>query len=100
MNHSAIIHCLKILFSSQFFNNALRQTARRTFSSTPAVSNGYNFALTETQKEMKDVAEKFTREEIIPVAAEYDRSGEYPWPVIKKAWSLGLMNGSIPQEFG
>lgn len=77
-----------------------RQTVARSFSSTPVVANGVTFELTDTQKEMQDVAQKFVREEIIPVAAEYDRSGEYPWPIIKKAWSLGLVNGSIPQEFG
>ena len=32
--------------------------------------------LTAEQQEFRDVAAKFTREEIIPVAAEYDRSGE------------------------
>ena len=32
--------------------------------------------LTAEQQEFRDLAAKFTREEIIPVAAEYDRSGE------------------------
>lgn len=49
---------------------------------------------------MKELAEKFTREEIIPVAAEYDRTGEYPWDIVKKAWSLGLLNHHIPQSVG
>lgn len=25
---------------------------------------------------------------------------QYPVPIIKKAWELGLMNGHIPQEYG
>lgn len=25
---------------------------------------------------------------------------QYPMPIIKKAWELGLMNGHIPQEYG
>jgi acyl-CoA dehydrogenase len=49
---------------------------------------------------MQDVARKFTREEIIPVAAEFDRTGAYPWDIIKKAWSIGLINKSIPQDIG
>lgn len=49
---------------------------------------------------MQDMARKFTREEIIPVAAKHDQTGEYPWDIVKKAWSLGLMNNHIPQEFG
>lgn len=34
------------------------------------------------------------------MAAKYDKSGEFPWDIVKKAWSLGLMNGHIPQELG
>uniref|UniRef100_A0A452EED1 Medium-chain specific acyl-CoA dehydrogenase, mitochondrial n=1 Tax=Capra hircus TaxID=9925 RepID=A0A452EED1_CAPHI len=39
-------------------------------------------------------------EEIIPVAAEYDKMGEYPVPLIKRAWELGLMNTRIPESCG
>lgn len=66
-------------------------------SSSP---NGYNFELNDTQREFQELARKFAREEIIPVAAEYDRTGKYPWEIIKKAHSLGLMNGHIPEEYG
>jgi len=61
---------------------------------------GINFVLTETQQEYLDMAEKFTREEIIPVAPHYDRTGEYPWEVLKKAHENGLMNLHIPEEYG
>lgn len=46
------------------------------------------------------MARKFAREDIIPVAAEYDKSGEYPWPLLKKAWGLGLLNNHIPKDCG
>lgn len=52
------------------------------------------------QREMQELARKFTKEEIIPVAAEYDRSGKYPWDIVKKAWSLGLLNKHIPEHCG
>uniref|UniRef100_A0A8C2WLX2 Medium-chain specific acyl-CoA dehydrogenase, mitochondrial n=1 Tax=Cyclopterus lumpus TaxID=8103 RepID=A0A8C2WLX2_CYCLU len=61
---------------------------------------GFSFELTDEQKEFQQLARKFAREEIVPAAAAYDRSGEYPMPIIKKAWELGLMNGHIPQEYG
>lgn len=54
----------------------------------------------DTQKEMQELARKFCREEIIPVAAKYDKTGEYPWDIVKKAWSIGLLNKSIPQHCG
>ena len=25
---------------------------------------------------------------------------QYPWDVVRKAWELGLMNGSVPPEYG
>uniref|UniRef100_A0AAR2IIG7 Medium-chain specific acyl-CoA dehydrogenase, mitochondrial n=1 Tax=Pygocentrus nattereri TaxID=42514 RepID=A0AAR2IIG7_PYGNA len=56
--------------------------------------------LTDQQKEFKEVARKFAQEEIIPVAPEYDRSGEYPFPLIRRAWELGLMNSHIPEDYG
>ena len=32
--------------------------------------------MTDQQKEFQELARKFAREEIVPAAAEYDRSGE------------------------
>ncbi|KAF0874242.1 ACADM protein, partial [Crocuta crocuta] len=56
--------------------------------------------LTEQQKEFQATARKFAREEVIPVAAEYDKTGEYPMPLIKRAWELGLINTHIPESCG
>lgn len=56
--------------------------------------------LSDTQKEFRELARKFAQEEIIPVAAEYDRTGKFPWEIVKKAHSLGLMNGHIPAHCG
>jgi Acyl-CoA dehydrogenase, N-terminal domain len=56
--------------------------------------------LNDEQKEMQNLARKFTAEEIIPTAAEYDRTMEYPWPIVKKAWEVGLINNHIPSHCG
>lgn len=56
--------------------------------------------LSETQKEFQELARKFTTEEIIPVAAEHDKTGKFPIEIVKKAHSLGLMNGHIPTHCG
>nr|XP_040145125.1 medium-chain specific acyl-CoA dehydrogenase, mitochondrial [Ictidomys tridecemlineatus] len=61
---------------------------------------GFSFEFTEQQKEFQATARKFAREEIIPVAAEYDKTGEYPFPLIKRAWELGLINTHIPESCG
>merc|ERR1711997_82552 len=67
---------------------------------TPKPDGGINFVLTETQQEYLDMAEKFTKEEIIPAAPLYDQSGEYPWDILKKAHEVGLMNLHIDEEYG
>jgi len=48
------------------------------------------FSLTEEQLELKKWAHEFAEREIRPVAAEYDESEEFPWPVIQKAAEAGL----------
>lgn len=52
------------------------------------------------QREMQELARKFTKDEIIPKAAYFDKTGEYPIEIVKKAHALGLMNGHIPQDCG
>ncbi|VDM59813.1 unnamed protein product [Angiostrongylus costaricensis] len=56
--------------------------------------------LNATQKEIQGIALKFAKEEILPVAAKYDESGDFPWDIVKKAHSLGLMNPQIPERYG
>lgn len=69
-------------------------------SSAQASPGGFNMSLTDEQREMQDLARKFTREEIIPKAQHHDETGEFPWDIVKKAHAVGLMNGHISQEFG
>jgi hypothetical protein len=56
--------------------------------------------LSPEQKEIQELARKFTRDEITPKAAEYDRTMEYPWDIVKKAWALGLVNTPLPKDYG
>lgn len=50
----------------------------RALASQATAAPGFGFTLTEDQKSYQDLARKFALEEIIPVAAEYDRTGAYP----------------------
>ncbi|VDP08197.1 unnamed protein product [Heligmosomoides polygyrus] len=56
--------------------------------------------LSDTQKEVQSLALKFAKEEILPHAHKHDESGEFPWDIVKKAHSLGLMNPQIPEKYG
>ena len=89
----------KLLDSNHAPLAACLSTAPETAAQgSPATS--FNFDMSEETKSYIDLARKFAREEIIPAAADYDKSGEYPWPILKKAHSLGLMNNFIPPEYG
>jgi acyl-CoA dehydrogenase len=59
-----------------------------------------NFNLTEEQQMIQQLARDFARNEIAPVAEHYDKSHEYPWPVIKQAQELGLTSLNVPEEYG
>ncbi|XP_070581804.1 medium-chain specific acyl-CoA dehydrogenase, mitochondrial-like [Ptychodera flava] len=61
---------------------------------------GLSFALTEEQCHIRDTARKFAREEIIPVAADLDRTGERPVDIYQKLWKLGMLNPRIPEKHG
>eukprot|EP00128_Syssomonas_multiformis_P004335 Colp12_sorted_trinity150504_noHs@32300 len=61
---------------------------------------GINFKLTPEQEEIQAMTRKFVAEEVIPVAAHHDKTGEYPWEVIKKLHSLGLLNPHIDEKYG
>lgn len=59
-----------------------------------------HFNLTEDQKAFREMALKFSENEIIPVAQQLDESGTFPKDIFKKAWELGLVNTCIPSEYG
>jgi len=61
---------------------------------------GLNFNITPEQQEFLNVVDNFAKNEMMPVAAHYDRTGEFPWPLVKKAHETGLMNLHIPTEYG
>jgi acyl-CoA dehydrogenase len=49
---------------------------------------------------IQKLARDFARNEIAPVAEHYDRTHEYPWPVIRKAQELGLTTMPVPEKYG
>jgi acyl-CoA dehydrogenase len=59
-----------------------------------------DFRLTEEQNALIQTARDFTRKEIIPKAAHYDETGEFPREILKKAWETGLMNIEVPEAYG
>ncbi len=59
-----------------------------------------DFSLSEEHKALVETARRFTKERIIPVAAECDRDSKFPMDVFKEAWEIGLVNPPLPAEYG
>lgn len=80
-------------------SRASANIATRSFSSSMAHKN-ITFGLSDDQRDIQELARKFTEDVIIPAAPHHDRTGEYPTEIIRKAWDLGLVNTHIPQKYG
>ena len=50
-----------------------------------------DYSLSDEQKQLQQLAHDFAANEMRPVAAHYDQTAEFPWPVVRKAFDLGLM---------
>jgi len=59
-----------------------------------------DFELTEEQQLMQKTAHEFAEKEMRPIALEYDKKGEMPWDVVKKAHAIGLDTAFIPEAYG
>ncbi len=58
------------------------------------------FDPTEEQREFRQLAHRFARDTIRPVAAEADEKEEVPWDVLEKAHAVGLLTYHIPEAYG
>lgn len=59
-----------------------------------------DFTLDSKHIEIIEKYKDFTKRMIVPNRLRYDESTEFPWDVVKKAYSEGLMNGPFPKEYG
>ena len=58
------------------------------------------FSLSEEHKMIRDAARDFAQKESVPIAGEFDESGEFPHATIKKMGGMGFMGIEIPEEYG
>jgi len=58
-----------------------------------------DYFFTEGQQMMRDVAHEIAEKRIRPVAAEYDESGEFPWPIVEAIAEADLFRVFIPEEY-
>ncbi|KAE9546093.1 hypothetical protein FO519_010695, partial [Halicephalobus sp. NKZ332] len=84
-----------MLASSSLFHSVLT-LGRRTLSTATSL----NFDLSDEMKDLQQAMRVFVKNEVVLKAAHYDKTMEYPWDIIKKAHTAGLINSQIPEEYG
>jgi alkylation response protein AidB-like acyl-CoA dehydrogenase len=58
------------------------------------------FPFTEEHQMIRQAARDFAQKEILPIAAEYDESGDFPYETIMKMGEMGFMGIEVPEKYG
>ncbi|MEJ2550632.1 MAG: acyl-CoA dehydrogenase [Anaerolineales bacterium] len=59
-----------------------------------------SLSLTAEHQMIRQAARDFAQNEIAPIAAEFDESGEFPYETIRKMGEMGFMGIEIAEEYG
>ncbi len=59
-----------------------------------------DYGLTEYQSAIQGLAREIAEKEIRPIAAEYDREGKFPWPVVKVLAETDLFRVYVDEKYG
>lgn len=59
-----------------------------------------DYFLTEDQKMIKDLAREIAEKHVLPVRAELDRTGEFPWDIMKILAQADMFRIFIPEQYG
>jgi alkylation response protein AidB-like acyl-CoA dehydrogenase len=63
-------------------------------------ANMYSFEPSEEQKMLIEAVRRFAGNDLRPAGRDADEHGQIPRALIEKGWGLGLLQASIPEEFG
>ncbi len=63
-------------------------------------SIGFEHLLSEEHRMIRDAAREFAQNEIAPIAADFDESGEFPLETIREMGQMGFMGIEVPEEYG
>ncbi len=59
-----------------------------------------DFALNDEQQAIRQTCREFAEQEIMPKAEEMDRTGEFPYDIVRAMGELGLLGLPFPEEYG
>jgi alkylation response protein AidB-like acyl-CoA dehydrogenase len=64
------------------------------------MTNNELFPMTDEHEMIRKAARDFAQKEIVPIAAEFDETGEFPFETIMKMGAMGFMGIEVPEEYG
>ncbi|MCI0351550.1 MAG: acyl-CoA dehydrogenase family protein, partial [Acidobacteriales bacterium] len=56
--------------------------------------------ITAEHEMLRQAVRDFAQNEIVPIAPQFDESGEFPMATVKKMGAMGLMGIEVPEEYG
>ncbi len=60
----------------------------------------FEHLLTDEHRMIRQAAREFAEQEIAPIAAQFDETGEFPLETIRKMGEMGFMGIEVPEEYG
>ena len=65
-----------------------------------ALSNDFSYELTPDQREILDTADRYAREQLLPLAAEMDENESWPDKEFRALGDMGYLGVTVPEQFG
>ena len=59
-----------------------------------------DFILNDEQQAIRDTCREFAEQEICPQAEQMDATGQFPYDIVRKMGTLGLLGLPFPEEYG
>src|SRR5690349_8934263 len=78
----------------------MRQAASFVGAACRIRSATMDFSLSDEQQMIRDMCREFAEDEIKPHAEELDRTGAFPYEIVRKMAELGLLGLPFPEEYG
>ncbi len=60
----------------------------------------YSFTPTDEQQMLLDACSRYANQDLRPAAREMEESNELDLKLVKKGWELGLLQASMPEQYG
>ncbi|MGH2628491.1 MAG: acyl-CoA dehydrogenase family protein [Anaerolineales bacterium] len=67
---------------------------------THGVRAGPSLTFSPEHELIRQTAREFAQNEIAPIAAQFDETGEFPVETVRRMGQLGLMGIEVPDEYG